>query len=444
MDDPRTTKLNRRTVLGATLAGTAATILPTPTRRAAVAAPLIQSETTIEYWHPPHGADPDAERDFFQGLIDQFQEETPNVKVNLTIIPWGDVYQKWTTAIAAGAPPDMSISGSEAAIQFAAEGHLLPVTEIVNSLGGEKTHWDTLPYFRYEDDYWQVPYIDGGWVLYFNPAMLTDLGHDAPPATWQELKEIAQEARSGDIYGLPLSFSRNYTPNQAYMCMQSAWGVGALSPDGEVQMTSPGMAELTDFYVSFQRDGLTPPDALTWTGNDEALAYFSSGKVPFAVGYGNRAQKVIDDAAINGIEVGIANMPLGPGERPGSYGATNGHMVFTKARSPEAAVQFIEFLHRDENLVPWSQLTGWLPPIRSAAEAPELDTPGLKAMREQLQAGGVVRNGYAFGGHPANGLVEGQLMFADLIQEIAVAGVPLEDAMADYQGKLEALYDENA
>lgn len=431
-------RIDRRRVIGGALAG-AAVATAAPARRA-FAGPLIQSETTIEYWHPPHGADPDAEKEFFEGLIAQFEEETPGVKVNLTIIPWGDVYQKWTTAIAAGAPPDVSISGSEAAIQFAGEGHLLPVTDLVEELGGEATHWDTLPYFRYEEDLWQVPYIDGAWVLYYNPAMLRDLGQEAPPATWEATRELARTATKDGVFGLPFVFSKSYTPFQAFLCLQSAWGAGALSPEGEVQMTAPGMADLTEFYVSILGEELTPPDALTWSGNDEALAYLTNGRAPMVPGYGNRAQKVIDDAKANGIEIGIANMPLGPGDRPGSFGATNGHMIFTKAKNPDAARQFIRFIHRDEHLVPWSQLTGWIPPLRSVAESAELNTPGQNAMRSQLEAGAVVRTGYAFGGHPANGRVEGQMVFSEMLQEIAIAGRGVEETLADYQTKLEELY----
>ena len=432
------TGISRRQILGGAIAGTAAAALPiTRSTRSTVQA----QETTIEYWHPPHGPDPDAEEQFLQGLIDQFQQQNAGIKVNLTILPWADAYQKWTTAIAAGAPPDVSISGSEAAIQFAAEGHLMPVTDLVPVTDpADPNYFGMLPYFRYEEQYWQVPYIAGAWVLFYNPDMLTAAGVNGAPTTWDQVKQIAQATTKDGIFGFPLSFSKNYTSNQAYMSMQSAWGTGALTPDGKVAMTSPGMVEVTKFYTSFFTEKLTPPDALSWTGPDELLAYFTNGKAPMAAMYGSRAQAIVDAATPNGINVAVANMPMGPGERSGSYGATNGHMIFAKAKNPEAAKLFIQFLHKDENLVPWSKVTGWLPATKSAAESPELDAPGFKAMRDQLTTGAVVRNGFAFGGHPANGVVEGQLLFADMLQEIVVTGTSVEDALATYQTKLEEMY----
>jgi multiple sugar transport system substrate-binding protein len=439
VDEKTSTTLNRRQVVGGALAGAAAAALPlSRSTRSRVRA---QAETTIEYWHPPHSADPEAEEQFLRGLIGQFEQQNAGIKVNLTILPWADAYQKWTTAIAAGAPPDVSISGSEAAIQFAAEGHLMPVTDLVNVTDpSDPNYFGMLPYFRYQEEYWQVPYIAGAWVFYYNPDMLATAGHQGSPTTWEQVKQIAQATTKDGTFGFPLSFSKNYTCNQAYMCMQSAWGAGALTPEGQVAMTSPGMVELTTFYASFFTEQLTPPDALSWTGSNELLAYFNSGRAPMAAAYGSQAGTTIEAAKQNGVNVAIANMPLGPGERPGSYGATNGHMIFAKAKNPEAARLFIQFLHQDENLVPWSLMTGWLPPTRTAAESPELDTPGFKAMRDQLTAGAVVRNGYAYGGHPANGVVEGQLVFADMLQQIVVAGKSVEDALAEYQTKLEEMY----
>lgn len=432
------TGLSRRQILGGAIAGTAAAAFPLA--RSTRLTVHAQDATEIEYWHPPHSADPDAEKELLQGQIDAFQAETPSIRVNLTIVPWADAYQKWTTAIASGSPPDVSISGSEAAIQFAAEGHLLPVSDIVEELGGEAAHWDTLPYFRYEDQYWQVPYIDGAFVLMYNPAMLSILGKEGAPATWQEVYDLAKAATKDDIYGLPLSFSKGFAANQAYMSMQSAWGTGSLSEDGKVQMTAPGMVELTAFYKQFFDEKLTPPDAVSWTSGDQAFAYLTNGKAPMVIGYGSRAQKVIDDSKANGIDVAVANMPTGPANRPGSYGATNGHMIFSKAKNPDAARTFIRFLHREENLIPWSKLTGWLPPLRAAAESPEINTTGLVAMRNQLTAGAVVRNGYAYGGHPANGQVEGTLIFPELLQEITVGGRDVEETLAEYQIKVAKLY----
>lgn len=433
------TRVNRRQVLGGMLAGAAATRMTN--KRSTLAMPYVQKTTTIEYWHPPHGPDPDAEKAWLEGQIREFEAANSGLKVNLTIVPWADAYQKWTTAIAAGAPPDISISGSEAALEFAGEGHLLPVSDIVKDLGGEAAHWETLIYFRYKDDYWQVPYIDGAWVLYYNPEMLKSLGVEGPPATWDETLTVAKQATKDGVFGFPLSFSKNYTCNQAYMCMQSAWGSGSLTPEGKVNMTDPKMVELTNFYVSFLKEHkVTPPDSLSWTGSNELLAYFENGKAPMAAAYGNAAATVIDAAKQNNVTVEIANMPQGPGKRPGSYGATNGHMIFTKAKNPDAARVFIRFLHEQDRLVQWSKLSGWLAPTREAAKSPELATPGLMAMRNQLTAGAVVRNGYAYGGHPANGQVEGKLIFPDMLQEIAVAGRSVEDALKEYQATLEALY----
>ena len=134
-------------------------------------------------------------------------------------------------------------------------------------------------------------------------------------------------------------------------------------------------------------------------------------------------------------------MPKGPSGRPGSFGATNGHMIFAKTKNPDAARKFVLFLHSEENLVAWSKGTGWLPPLRKAADAPELkNSPGLQAMLAQLKAGGVVRTGYEYGAHPANGRVEGKQYFAELLQEVAINKKPVEEVMAKYQKALEQEY----
>src|SRR3712207_4413984 len=59
-------------------------------------------DVTLAYWNGFTGGD----GPFMQGLVDQFQEEHPNITIESNTIQWADFYQRVPAAVNANEGPD--------------------------------------------------------------------------------------------------------------------------------------------------------------------------------------------------------------------------------------------------------------------------------------------------------------------------------------------------
>ena len=73
-----------------------------------------------------------------EALVDQYNQENPNVKVEYQSVPWDNYYQTFLTAITSGTGPDVATAGSQTPMQFATMGEIMPLTPIVEKWQSEK------------------------------------------------------------------------------------------------------------------------------------------------------------------------------------------------------------------------------------------------------------------------------------------------------------------
>src|SRR3972149_1725658 len=106
----------------ATLAG-CGPAAPTP---APTSGPVQTLSGEIQYFHydfGPANASREAARDAFQKMH-------PGTKVNLTVLPYGEMYEKVAAGMATGQPPDV-IYGDFQLVRYALEDQLLDLTDRV-------------------------------------------------------------------------------------------------------------------------------------------------------------------------------------------------------------------------------------------------------------------------------------------------------------------------
>lgn len=136
-------------------------------------------------------------------LLPAFYEEYPDVSVTVDYTTYGSLNEKLTTAVASGLVPDVMMMGVGWIEAFADNGIIAPLDEL--GLTAESLAEDYTP---------QI--IEGGTVngsLYALPIMLdarfacarmdllAEAGFDAPPASWEELREYAVALTERDAGG---------------------------------------------------------------------------------------------------------------------------------------------------------------------------------------------------------------------------------------------------
>ena len=134
----------------------------------------------------------------------EFTERT-GIKVNVTVVPFSDLYQKILTDLATGTNAfDVYVFAPQWMVDYVEPGYLEPLTDRVAS--NAELQWDDIaPFFRdfsasYKGEIYTIP-LDGDFqMVYYRTDVLDELGME-PPQTWEDYLAIAEAAHGMDMNG---------------------------------------------------------------------------------------------------------------------------------------------------------------------------------------------------------------------------------------------------
>uniref|UniRef100_A0A7C1FEY7 Extracellular solute-binding protein n=1 Tax=Caldilinea aerophila TaxID=133453 RepID=A0A7C1FEY7_9CHLR len=134
----------------------------------------------------------------------EFTERT-GIKVNVTVVPFSDLYQKILTDLATGTNAfDVYVFAPQWMVDYVEPGYLEPLTDRV--AGNAELQWDDIaPFFRdfsasYKGEIYTIP-LDGDFqMVYYRTDVLDELGME-PPQTWEDYLAIAEAAHGMDMNG---------------------------------------------------------------------------------------------------------------------------------------------------------------------------------------------------------------------------------------------------
>jgi multiple sugar transport system substrate-binding protein len=134
----------------------------------------------------------------------EFTERT-GIKVNVTVVPFSDLYQKILTDLATGTNAfDVYVFAPQWMVDYVEPGYLEPLTDRVAN--NAELQWeDIAPFFRdfsasYKGEIYTIP-LDGDFqMVYYRTDVLKELGME-PPQTWEDYLAIAEAAHGMDMNG---------------------------------------------------------------------------------------------------------------------------------------------------------------------------------------------------------------------------------------------------
>jgi len=320
-----------------------------------------------------------AEAERLPALLQQFQAANPDVKVNVTPIPWPAAHNKYQTAIAGGTTPDIGQLGTTWMGEFGAASALAAVPSDLNTgafypgaVKSTKVHGGTFG----------VPWYVDTPVLYYRTDLAAKAGYRQAPATWTEFKEMAKalRAKAGAKFGVGLA------PKDFQGFLPFAWSNGAslTSSDGtKWTLDDPAMVEAVRFYQSFFAEGLADKAPSTDPGAHEAA--FVDGSVPMFIG-GPFEVSELNKAGGAGFAGKYATAVLPRGKTSTSFVGGSNLVVFKKSANSAAAWKLIRFLSEPQTQVAWYKATGDLPSVQAAwTDAAMKSDPKLAVFGRQLQ-----------------------------------------------------------
>ena len=292
---------------------------------------------------------------YMRDLIALYEEQNPDVNVELTAIPNNEVQQKLGSAISAGDAPDVAaIDVVKAPFFIAAEAFEDLTGQIAELPYADDLLEGQLDAGTYDGKQYAVPFTADSSVLFYNKDLFAQAGLDpeAAPATWDEFAEAAIAVGAlGDEYE-GYHFSAGCGGCSAFVLEPMVWAAGgdfldsesgSLSPDATFD--DPVVEELVKLLNSIVEQGGITDSSQVDAGENYGGA-FESGKLGM-VSSGSFYMSQLQNTPPP-FEVGVA--PL-PGKTAGEVASFAGGDVLSMpvgAKNPEGAWDFISWAAGDE------------------------------------------------------------------------------------------------
>ena len=319
-------------------------------------------------------------------FVEKFEAANPDIKLNLDVVSWNDVYTEVDTRIANDNAPD--ILNIDVFANYANDGLLLPVSDYCP----DELFADFFPSFIeqsvIDDTVWAVPDLASARALFCNADIFEEVGIEYP-TTWSELEDACQQIidfYDGEVY--PWGIDMTTDEGQAAFAYYT-WGNGGgfVDADGNWAVNSAENVEAINFALSLVNNGYTNPNPATQTRYD-LQDMFAAGKLAMVIAPNQLPTYVADKGGdINMVTV---NIPAADGKASSSVGVMDRVMAFRDDKAEdqearnEAIGKFLTFFYDPENYVGWVSMEGFLPAVNSAVEALVASDPTFEAWLDVL------------------------------------------------------------
>jgi multiple sugar transport system substrate-binding protein len=319
-------------------------------------------------------------------LVPEFERKHPGVRVEVQQLPWSAAHEKLLTAFAGDSTPDLCQLGNTWVPEFAALNALEPLDATVAASSTIQPDdyfagiWDTN---RVAGTLFGVPWYVDTRLLFYRSDLLAAAGHPAAPRSWAEWTQMleAVKRRLPGRYGIVLPVNE-FEPLVALALQQD----DVLLRDGGRfgNFRSAGFAHALQFYVAMFRNGYAP--ARTDADVSNLWNEFGRGHFVFFISgpwnIGELQRRLPKDVQHSWATAALPG-PDGPGA---SIAGGSSLVLFRASRKKRAAWQLIEYLSDPVIQRRFHELTGDLPPRRSAwTEAGLVDDVHARAFRDQLE-----------------------------------------------------------
>jgi multiple sugar transport system substrate-binding protein len=352
---------------------------------------------TVDFWH--FWGSP-VRRAAIRRVVAECSVQLPNIKVNETYKPFGDIWTANTAAVAAGSGmPDVIVEDRPKLPQAAANGI---ETDLQDWATRDNVVRDQFWPFTWDQSLYQghtygIPFETDVRVLYWNKNEFTEVGLDPnkPPVTWDDAWAYADKLDKKNADG---TFERigffpliNVGPDVwAYTNGLTEW----VTKDGTVNVADPKIVETIEWikkwvdryggwsnYQKFRGQFSSPP-------NDP----FMSGKVAMIADVnGYLSQLNFYRPRYTGPDGKSANMDWGIGDIPykvskASWSGGFALSIPKGAKNAEAAWEFVKCASGEQGAASWSRDTYAMAANLAAAHSPVLTAdPNWQFMLDAME-----------------------------------------------------------
>jgi multiple sugar transport system substrate-binding protein len=281
----------------------------------------------------------------------RFFEETTDITVNLSFVEYEDQYNLIIeSSNKQRADYDIVLVDLIWTADFAERAIIDPIPKYMVNEVKQGIIPEIYSAFTYADLIWAVPFLANFQLFYTNMELLHRAGFIRPPATLEELVEMASTAKKMGVIDFPLFDSLR--EQEALVC-EFVWLVGAFGGDlvdqtGKIDLTTPASRKSLEFLVDLLDKGLLNPYSLN---SEEVFAaeVFIWGDCLFTTNW-TFLSGLIKESDLPIRRIGKASLipsaevVASNGDNTSTISGFQGLSVTRNSRHKQEAWQFIRFL----------------------------------------------------------------------------------------------------
>ncbi len=337
-----------------------------------LAAPAVQAQevTTIEYWQYYF----ESKIVLVDELIAQFEQENPDIKVVHQNFPYDSYQEKIAASVAAGQGPDIVNLFYGWVPTYVKSGVLQPLP--AGSFSPEAIEADFAPMVtinKFDGVYYTIPTAVRTLGLLYNKDILKENGYDAPPATLDELVEMAvkmtRRNAAGDLEVEGLTFQPDGQLHGFFRpVLLNLFGQAPMSEDHKTVLWNASEAGYEAFQWLTDLATVHKVGEVNFMTNDATA--FRNGVAAMTIDGSYRLSALESDGKLN---YGVAPIPSHEG-RQSSFGTfwTNGILAKTEGKKLEASEKFLAFLTSEPVMKLWTERIGEIGARTSISQDEEL------------------------------------------------------------------------
>jgi multiple sugar transport system substrate-binding protein len=210
----------------------------------------------------------------FQALIDKFEKENPNIKVQAEFLPWNAYWDKLKTTIMSGTAYDVISFSHLNSAPYVTKGALYEMSKLK---GAKELLNEMQPGTKsvgmYKGKMYGIPVGVGVRAMIYNKEMFDEAGIPYPsstkPYTWEEFVQVGKKLTKTDAEGKVTQYACNLHVDQCWVAIVDQAGGSFLdnySRPTKVTINTPaGIAGLT-YFADLFKNKINVPFSDQWNG----------------------------------------------------------------------------------------------------------------------------------------------------------------------------------
>lgn len=277
----------------------------------------------------------------WKDLAAQVTTKYPNIKINLTTVPFADYFTKLQSQLASGTAPCIVSMQSLRLPAFAKA--LTPIDgELATAAGFTADEWESgaLKALQTDSKQYALPYGLSTMVMYYNKDAFKAAGLAEPKDGWTTDDFVAAAQKITKATGKP-AFGQTFSDLHMSAQLLAYNGARPVSADGKLQMTDPTFKDAFTWYSSLATSEKISSVPASSSDVPWGEQQFVAGNVAMAVDGSWNLKSNVTDAA--GFKVGVVMLPQGS-NGGGTFSANSGFGISSTCKNKTAAAKAIGVL----------------------------------------------------------------------------------------------------